>query len=136
MKKYKISGMSCAACVARVEKAVGALDGVAQCSVNLLTNSMAVESDLPDSEIIRAVTEAGYGAEPMNSGTAKKSVEREADPFLNREIPILRNRLIASVGFLLLFLDIHNIPRTQLVILINLVIFTKFTLTQTKNFSD
>ena len=109
MKKYKISGMSCAACVARVEKAVGALEGVAQCSVNLLTNSMAVEGDASDGEIILAVEKAGYGAEPAEAGAeksqrAKMGAGKETDPFENREIPILRNRLIASAGFLLVLM--------------------------------
>ncbi len=72
MEQYNITGMSCAACSARVEKAVSAVPGVSSCSVNLLTNSMGVEGTADSSDIIKAVTRAGYGAQ-LKSGAAKKN---------------------------------------------------------------
>ena len=74
MKQFDVTGMSCAACSARVEKAVSALSGVSSCSVNLLTNSMAVEGSVPESEIIAAVEAAGYGA---NLRGAEKNPKRD-----------------------------------------------------------
>ena len=70
MRKFDVSGMSCAACSARVEKAVGSLDGVDACAVNLLTNSMTVEGEATDEAIIDAVTKAGYSARPANEKSA------------------------------------------------------------------
>ena len=76
MKQYAVTGMACAACSARVEKAVSRVEGVSSCSVNLLTNSMGVEGDVPDSVIIQAVVDAGYGAHVMEQ---KKNGETETD---------------------------------------------------------
>ena len=75
MKKYNITGMSCAACSARVERAVSSLNGVDSCSVNLLTNSMEVEGTASESEIISAVIKAGYGAELAGSKKEKRNIK-------------------------------------------------------------
>ncbi len=133
MKQYNVSGMSCAACSARVEKAVGKLPGVSACSVNLLTNSMGVEGDVSEREVIQAVVDAGYGAsvkgasggasggvagmgatgrdgnikEGLSAGKGSASgpdyrAEREA--LEDHETPILKKRLLASLGFLLVLM--------------------------------
>ena len=94
MKQYNITGMSCAACSARVEKAVSALEGVTQCSVSLLTNSMSVEGTASDKDIISAVKGIGFGA------SVKKDSASEEDPFKDTETPLLKRRLILSSGFL------------------------------------
>ncbi len=97
MTQYNITGMSCAACVARVEKAVNAVDGVDSCSVSLLTNSMGVEGSADSQSIISAVEKAGYGASLKNNkGTSPK----QDDELKDTETPILKKRLISSVGFL------------------------------------
>ena len=98
MKKYTVTGMSCAACAARVEKAVSAVNGVSSCSVSLLTNTMGVEGTASDAEIVEAVVNAGYGASLQGSEGKKSDVSPA--PLVDRETPILRSRLIASVGFL------------------------------------
>ncbi len=98
MEKYSISGMSCAACSARVEKAVSSVPGVTSCAVNLLTNSMVVEGSAGQGDIIKAVEKAGYGA--VVSG-AKKAVGNRADELTDRETPVLKKRLIASLCLLL-----------------------------------
>ena len=98
MKQYYITGMSCAACSARVEKAVSSLEGIESCSVNLLTNSMAVEGSATEAEIIAAVSAAGYGAAPK--GAAKSAGTSDEDALQDRETPVLKRRLIASLGFL------------------------------------
>ena len=95
--------MSCAACSARVEKAVSALPGIASCSVNLLTNSMAVEGSVSEEEIIAAVSAAGYGAAPK--GAAKSSCADE-EALADRETPVLKRRLIYSLGFLIVLMYI------------------------------
>ena len=100
MKKYKISGMSCAACVARVEKAVLGVDGVEKCSVSLLTNTLGVEGSASDEKIIAAVVSAGYGAE-VEGESAANSSKKDVKALENKEIPILRNRLIVSLVFTL-----------------------------------
>ena len=105
MKQYNVTGMSCAACSARVEKAVSGVDGVASCSVNLLTNSMAVEGSAADAEIIAAVEKAGYGASPKESSTAAKAEPAE-DALKDRETPKMKKRLITSLGFLLVLMYI------------------------------
>lgn len=97
MKQYDITGMSCAACSARVEKAVSAVNGVESCAVSLLTNSMGVEGNAASEEIIRAVEKAGYGA--SLKGEAKKEVN--SDALRDTETPRIRNRLIASIVFLM-----------------------------------
>ncbi len=101
MEQYSVTGMSCAACSARVEKAVSSVEGVTSCAVNLLTNSMNVEGGTPDA-VIAAVTEAGYGAslKKETQTTAKK----ETSALRDTETPILKRRLLASVGFLLVLM--------------------------------
>ena len=102
MRQYSVTGMSCAACVARVEKAVSQVPGVDTCSVSLLTNSMGVEGSAPDAAIIRAVENAGYGAKAKdkssNAGTRQAA---EEDALADKETPVLRKRLIASVVVLI-----------------------------------
>ena len=104
MKQYTVTGMSCAACSARVEKAVSQVSGVTSCSVSLLTNSMGVEGTASPQEIIRAVTDAGYGAslKGAQSGTSQASMDMDA--LADRDTPVLKRRLIASVGFLLVLM--------------------------------
>ena len=122
MKQYNVTGMSCAACSARVEKAVGKVSGVTSCSVNLLTNSMGVEGDVSENEIIKAVVDAGYGASVKSAGnkadghirggaTTQKhnvntseaySAAREA--LEDHETPKLKKRLFTSLGFLLILM--------------------------------
>ena len=102
MEQYIITGMSCAACSARVEKAVSAVHGVTSCSVSLLTNSMGVEGTAAAQDIIAAVEAAGYGA-ALKGQSANEAAVHE-DPLADRETPVLRRRLYASVGFLLLLM--------------------------------
>ena len=102
MKQYNVTGMSCAACSARVEKAVSAVPGVESCSVSLLTNSMGVEGTADASAVIRAVTEAGYGA--SLKGVDKAAASQEDDALIDRETPVLKRRLLWSLGFLLLLM--------------------------------
>jgi len=104
MKQYNVTGMSCAACSARVEKAVSAVPGVEACSVSLLTNSMGVEGSADDQSIIAAVEAAGYGASPK--GAEKSAPSAEEDALRDRETPILKRRLLASLGFLLVLMYI------------------------------
>lgn len=94
MTQYNVTGMSCAACVARVEKAVSKIDGVNSCSVSLLTNSMNVDGSADSSTIIKAVQNAGYGA--SLKGKEKKSPDAE-DSLKDTETPKIRKRLIASL---------------------------------------
>ena len=106
MEQYTVTGMSCAACSARVEKAVSAVSGVSMCSVSLLTNSMGVEGNASSAAIIKAVEDAGYGASLKGTGSAEKagpSSEKE-DMLRDRETPVLKKRLFASLGFLLLLM--------------------------------
>ncbi len=107
MKQYVVTGMSCAACQARVEKAVNSVDGVQSCSVSLLTNSMGVEGDAAPEQIIQAVEQAGYGAS-LKSGDRKKtsSISAEEDALKDRETPKLKRRLILSIGFLIVLMYI------------------------------
>lgn len=105
MKQYEVTGMSCAACSARVEKAVKKVEGVTACSVNLLTNSMRVEGTAKDTEIIRAVEEAGYGVclfEQNRYGT--EMPEGTEEPVRDREIYVLKRRLGYSVVFLIILM--------------------------------
>lgn len=101
MKQYNVTGMSCAACSARVEKAVSGVEGVTSCSVSLLTNSMGVEGSAPPEKIIEAVERAGYGASLKESGGAAKTRTESRDPLEDKETPKLLKRLIASAVFLL-----------------------------------
>ena len=97
MKKFNVTGMSCAACSSRVEKAVSKVEGVQSCSVSLLTNSMGVEGSASDESIIAAVEKAGYGASVAG---AEKKQSAETDQLKDKDTPVLMHRLIASVGFL------------------------------------
>ena len=99
MKQYNVTGMSCAACSARVEKAVSELSGVSSCSVSLLTNSMGVEGTASSEEVIAAVEKAGYGAS-LKTAETKESAKNKADSLEDKETPVLKKRLIASIGFL------------------------------------
>ena len=113
MKQYTVTGMSCAACSARVEKAVSKVDGVTSCSVSLLTNSMGVEGSATDAQIVEAVEQAGYGASPKGTATesendkANNSLEQlkaAQDALVDRETPKLVNRVIASLIFLVVLM--------------------------------
>lgn len=97
MKEFNVTGMSCAACSSRVEKAVSKVEGVQSCSVSLLTNSMGVEGSASEESIIAAVEKAGYGAS-VAGGEKKQSAENEQ--LKDKDTPVLMHRLIASVGFL------------------------------------
>ena len=101
MRQYTVTGMSCAACVARVEKAVSAVKGVDTCSVSLLTNSMGVEGTASDSDIIKAVVDAGYGAKAKEAEFSESGQSDEDEALKDRETPVLRGRLIASVVILI-----------------------------------
>ena len=107
MEQYNVTGMSCAACQTRVEKAVQEVEGVTSCAVSLLTNSMGVEGSASPTEIIKAVEKAGYGAslkrKDMNS--VGNSIERgNADSLIDKETPMLRKRLISSVIFVVVLM--------------------------------
>ena len=107
MEQYIVTGMSCAACSSRVEKAVSKVPGVTSCSVSLLTNSMGVEGTASEQEIIKAVTDAGYGASKKGEGAAKtqsSSVSAGEDMLKDRTTPALKKRLIASLGFLIVLM--------------------------------
>ena len=101
MKQYIVTGMTCAACQARVEKAVGAVPGVTSCAASLLTNSMGVEGTASPEAIVKAVTEAGYGASPKDAESSARAPE---DPLADRETPAILRRLIGSVGFVALLM--------------------------------
>lgn len=100
MEQFDVTGMSCAACSARVEKAVSKVPGVTSCSVSLLTNSMGVEGTASDQDIIAAVVNAGYGAKKKGALTREQGKAQEADALEDRETPVLKKRLLWSVGFL------------------------------------
>ena len=105
MEQYNVTGMSCAACSARVEKAVKKVPGVTSCSVSLLTNSMGVEGTASPAAILSAVQEAGYGASPKNASARKASdASADLDALADHETPKLKRRLIASLGFLLVLM--------------------------------
>ena len=103
MKKFNVTGMSCAACSSRVEKAVSKVEGVQSCSVSLLTNSMGVEGSASEESIIAAVEKAGYGASVAG---AEKKQSDETDQLKDKDTPVLMHRLIASVGFLVVLMYI------------------------------
>ena len=103
MKKFNVTGMSCAACSSRVEKAVSKVEGVQSCSVSLLTNSMGVEGSASEESIIAAVEKAGYGASVAG---AEKKQSDETDRFKDKDTPVLMHRLIASVAFLVVLMYI------------------------------
>ena len=107
MEQYIVTGMSCAACSSRVEKAVLKVPGVTSCSVSLLTNSMGVEGTASEQEIIKAVADAGYGASKKGEGAAKtqsSSASAGEDMLKDRTTPALKKRLIASLGFLIVLM--------------------------------
>lgn len=107
MDKYIVTGMSCAACQARVEKAVSNVDGVSSCSVSLLTNSMGVEGNASPTEVINAVIAAGYGAELQKNDKEKNTLSNKfamEETLIDRETPALKKRLIASVGFVIILM--------------------------------
>ncbi len=110
MKQFTVTGMSCAACQARVEKAVSHVPGVTSCSVSLLTNSMGVSGSAAASDIIRAVEDAGYGAalkgapDEKASGSLSAKIAAEEDALKDRETPVLKRRLLTSLGFLLVLM--------------------------------
>ena len=115
MDKYIVTGMSCAACQARVEKAVSSVEGVKSCNVNLLTNSMGVVGSASEADIIKAVENAGYGAQPMSQKINAQSSESlgnatandfamEEEALRDKETPVLKKRLITSIGFLVVLM--------------------------------
>ena len=108
MKQYTVTGMSCAACSARVEKAVSKVDGVSACSVSLLTNSMGVEGDADSAAVIRAVEEAGYGAvlkeADREAGHNAESIREQEKALEDKETPKLKKRLFSSIGFLVVLM--------------------------------
>lgn len=104
MKQYNVTGMSCASCVARVEKAVNKVEGITSCSVNLLTNSMSVDGDVKSSDVISAVEKAGYGA--SLKGNSSKENKSNDEPLKDTETPKLKKRLFSSLVFLILLMYI------------------------------
>ena len=110
MEQYTVTGMTCAACQARVEKAVSKVPGVTACSVSLLTNSMGVEGSASPEAVMDAVEKAGYGALPKGADTAKSGgsltakIAAEEDALKDRTTPVLKRRLAASLGFLLVLM--------------------------------
>lgn len=107
VKQYQVTGMTCAACSARVEKAVKKVEGVTDCSVSLLTNSMGVEGDVSEEAVIRAVTEAGYGARVKETkAKAPSGAQEDVDALQDHETPALKRRLISSLVFLVVLMYI------------------------------
>ena len=104
MEQYTVTGMSCAACSARVEKAVSAVPGVTSCSVSLLTNSMGVEGSATPDAVISAVQAAGYGASLKGAAQSVPSIAEQEDALADHETPVLKRRLIASLGFLIVLM--------------------------------
>ncbi len=104
MEQYTVTGMSCAACSARVEKAVSRVEGVRACSVSLLTNSMGVEGSAAAEAVIRAVEEAGYGAAVKGSSARSNAHAAEAELLRDQETPVLKRRLWYSIGFLIILM--------------------------------
>ena len=104
MEQYNVTGMSCAACSSRVEKAVSKVPGVTSCSVSLLTNSMGVEGTASSHDIITAVEQAGYGASLNGANKEQVSMSEAEEALEDHETPVLKRRLIASIGFLLVLM--------------------------------
>lgn len=108
MSQFSVTGMSCAACVARVERAVGKVPGVSGCSVSLLTHSMTVDGSAAAAAVVKAVEDAGYGAEPLGGARQDKSrgtsAAEQESLLRDRDTPLLRRRLICSVGFLVVLM--------------------------------
>lgn len=107
MTQYNVTGMSCAACVARVEKAVNQVPGVSSCAVSLLTNSMGVDGTADSAAIVKAVEHAGYGCSVKG---AEKTAAPQEDALADRETPKLKRRLIASIGFLAVLMYFSHGP--------------------------
>ncbi len=106
MEQYTVTGMSCAACSARVEKAVSKVPGVVSCSVSLLTNSMGVEGSVDAGEVIKAVEEAGYGASRKSAAADARPGSAEEDALADHDTPVLKKRLLTSLGFLIVLMYI------------------------------
>ena len=104
MKQYNVTGMHCAACSARVEKAVSKVEGVTSCSVSLLTNSLGVGGDVSDKAIIKAIKKAGYGASVKKKDKSEKAVEEIDDSLEDKDTPVLKKRLIWSLFFLIILM--------------------------------
>ena len=104
MEQYNVTGMSCAACSSRVEKAVSRVPGVTSCSVSLLTNSMGVEGTASSHDIITAVEQAGYGASLKGANKEQISMSEAEEALEDHETPVLKRRLITSIGFLLVLM--------------------------------
>ena len=104
MEQYNVTGMSCAACQARVEKAVSNVPGVESCSVSLLTNSMGVEGTATPDVIIKAVEAAGYGASVKGVKSSSPSMQEQEDALADKTTPVLKKRLAASVIFLVVLM--------------------------------
>lgn len=108
MSQFSVTGMSCAACVARVERAVGKVPGVSGCSVSLLTHSMTVDGSASAAAVVKAVEDAGYGAEPLggakHDNSHRTSAAEQESLLRDRDTPLLRRRLICSVGFLVVLM--------------------------------
>ena len=104
MEQYTVTGMSCAACSARVEKAVSHVSGVTSCSVSLLTNSMGVEGTADPQAVISAVQAAGYGASLKGAAQESPDIAQQEDALADHETPVLKRRLIASLGFLIVLM--------------------------------
>ena len=107
MQQFIVTGMSCAACSARVEKAVSKVEGVTSCSVSLLTNSMGVEGTAADQDIIQAVEAAGYGASVKGESSVysgASSMAAEEEMLKDHDTPVLKRRLLASLGFLMVLM--------------------------------
>ena len=98
IRHFDVTGMSCAACSSRVEKAVSELEGITSCSVSLLTNSMGIEGSASDDDIIKAVENAGYGASLKGDA---KNLSKEEDSLTDKESPKLKKRLLSSMFFLI-----------------------------------
>ena len=110
--QYMVSGMTCAACQAHVEKAVSKVPGVKQVTVSLLTNSMSVEGDVPAKDVVSAVEKAGYGAKPMNGSAEETSaLAAEEEALKDHETPKLKRRLIFSIIFLVFLMYITMGPQ-------------------------
>ena len=99
MEQYNVTGMSCAACSTRVEKAVSKVKGVTSCSVSLLTNSMGVEGSASAADIIKAVQDAGYGASLKSKNKTSASINNDEEALKDKETPVLKKRLLCSLGF-------------------------------------
>lgn len=106
MEQYTVTGMSCAACSARVEKAVSKVPGVVSCSVSLLTNSMGVEGSVDAGEVIKAVEEAGYGASRKSGSADARPISEKEDALADHDTPVLKKRLLTSLGFLIVLMYI------------------------------